>query len=70
MPSKAEFYRQMAEQASTRLVGSWRNRWNGSMLRNWECIAMRPCAENQDSQKDEKTFGIMLCKPLTQRQKG
>ena len=23
MPSKAEFYRQMAEQVSTRLVGSW-----------------------------------------------
>ncbi len=24
MPSKAEFYRQMAEQVSTRLVGSWK----------------------------------------------
>ena len=24
MPSKAEFYRQMAEQVSTQLVGSWK----------------------------------------------
>ena len=24
MPTKAEFYRQMAEQVSTRLVGSWK----------------------------------------------
>ena len=24
MPSKAEFYRQMTEQVSTRLVGSWK----------------------------------------------
>ena len=28
MPSKAEFYRQMAEQVSTRLVGSWKE-WTG-----------------------------------------
>ena len=31
MPSKAEFYRQMAEQVSTRLVGSWQE-WTAFLI--------------------------------------
>ena len=31
MPSKAEFYRQMAEQVSTQLVGSWKE-WTALAL--------------------------------------
>ena len=31
MPSKAEFYRQMAEQVSTRLVGSWKE-WTAFLI--------------------------------------
>ena len=32
MPSKAEFYRQMAEQVATNLTGSWQE-WTGSLPR-------------------------------------
>ena len=37
MPSKAEFYRQMAEQVSTRLVGSWKE---------WTAFLTTPASTN------------------------
>ena len=36
MPSKAEFYRQMAEQVSTQLVGSWKE-WTAFLKANCQC---------------------------------